>query len=320
MKTFADKLLDAIDKKQNISCVGLDPDIKKIPEFLKAEAMALFGDTFEAVGYAFTQFNKGIIAKVHDLAAVVKPQMAFYEKYMIPGIIAFKATVDYAKSFGLLVIEDAKRNDIKNTAKQYSDGHIGRVELCSGRKVPALDVDALTVNGYLGTDGVAPFVEDVKAYQKGIFILDKTSNPSSGDLQDLVLKESDLKVSEKMAQLIDKWGEGTEGERGYKSVGAVVGVTYGKDGAAFRKWMPKSILLMPGYGSQGGKAEDIIPCLNPDGYGAIVNNSSGINYAWMNDKDNPLGPMDFGGSARKATLAMKKDINFALKNAGLLKW
>ena len=215
-----------------------------------------------------------------------------------------------------MVIEDAKRNDIKNTAKQYSDGHLGLVELCSGKKVPAFNVDALTVNGYLGTDGVAPFVEDVKAYQKGIFVLDKTSNPSSGELQDLVLEESKLMVSERMAQMIDKWGEGTEGERGYKSVGAVVGVTYGKDGAVFRKWMPKSIMLMPGYGSQGGAAKDVIPCLNPDGYGAIVNNSSGINYAWIKDKM----PEDFGARAGIATEKMKVDINAALKEAGLLKW
>jgi orotidine-5'-phosphate decarboxylase len=316
MKTFADKLLDAIDKKQNISCVGLDPDIQKIPEFLKAEAMALFGDTFEAVGYAFTQFNKEIIDNVADLVAVVKPQMAFYEKYMAPGIIAFKATVDYAKSKGLLVIEDAKRNDIKNTAKQYSDGHLGIVELCSCRRVPAFDVDALTVNGYLGSDGVVPFVEDVINGKKGIFVLCKTSNPSSGELQDLVLSESNLRVSEQMAQMINKWGAGTEGDRGYQSVGAVVGVTYGKDGATFRKWMPKSIMLMPGYGSQGGKAEDVIPCLNPDGYGAIVNNSSGINYAWV--KDNM--PEDFGARAGIATEKMKVDINAALKAAGLLRW
>jgi orotidine-5'-phosphate decarboxylase len=317
MKTFADKLLDAIDKKQNISCVGLDPDIQKIPEFLKAEAMALFGDTFEAVGYAFTQFNKEIIDNVADLVAVVKPQMAFYEKYMAQGINAFKATVDYAKSKGLLVIEDAKRNDIKNTAKQYSDGHLGIVELCSCRRVPAFDVDALTVNAYLGTDGVAHFVEDVINGKKGIFVLCKTSNPSSGELQDLVLEESKLMVSEKMAQMIDKWGEGTEGERGYKSVGAVVGVTYSeRDGPKFRKRMPKSILLMPGYGTQGGKAEDVIPCLNPDGYGAIVNNSSGINYAWV--KDNM--PEDFGARAGIATEKMKVDINAALKAAGILRW
>ena len=316
MKTFADRLLDGIDAKQNISCVGLDPDISKLPPFLKDEAMALFGDTFTAVGHALVRFNVEIINEVADLVAVVKPQMAFYEKYMAPGIEAFNATVNYAKKKGLLVIEDAKRNDIKNTAKQYSDGHLGLVELCSGKKVPAFDVDALTVNGYLGTDGITPFVEDVKAYQKGIFVLDKTSNPSSGELQDLMLEDTKIKVSEQMAKLIDRWGEGTEGERGYKSVGAVVGVTYGKEGAMLRKWMPKTIMLMPGYGTQGGTAKDIVDCVNPDGCGVIVNNSSGIIFAWQKDKM----PADFRYRAKIATEKMKEDINSALKSAGLVFW
>ena len=182
MKNFSDRLLDAIDEKQNPVCVGLDPRFSSIPEFIREEAKDKYGETFEAIGSAFFEFNKGLIDAVTGLVAVVKPQIAFYEKYGSAGVKAFLDTVDYAKSKGLMVVEDGKRNDIGSTAKAYSDGHLGKVEFWGNKKMPGFDVDCITVSPYLGFDGVKPFVEDVKNYGKGIFVLVKTSNPSSDEL------------------------------------------------------------------------------------------------------------------------------------------
>jgi len=308
-----DRLYDRIDAVNSYLVVGLDPRIGQVPEEIKARCIEEYGNTKKAVAEAFIEFNKTIIDAVHDLIPAVKPQMAFYEKYGPEGVRAFEETVAYAKSKGLIVIEDAKRNDIGSTAQAYSQGHLGLVDLIDGSKVPGIDADLLTVNAYLGIDGVKPFIEDCEAYGKGIFILDKTSNNSSGDLQDLILKESGIKVFELMAELINEWGKEVIGERGYSAIGAVVGATYPEQAENIRKLIPRAVLLVPGYGAQGGGGDDVVPCFNEDGYGAIVNSSRGIIFAYLKDEYKGLG---FAEAARQAVKDATLDINGALARAG----
>jgi len=333
MENFADRLLNAIDEKQNPSVVGLDPRIADIPSHIKEENVKKFGNTVEAVSASFLEFNKLIIDAVADIVPAVKPQMAFYEKYLTPGIQAFIGTVNYAKEKGLIVIEDAKRNDIgpkkDSTAGAYSDGHIGRIELCDGQEIPGFDVDAITVNAYLGSDCPAPFIEDCKKYGKGIFVLVKTSNDSSGEIQDIEIgvigAAEELgyvrTVYTDMACLVNKWGQGVIGNRGYSSVGAVVGATYPKDAVVARRIMPKAMILVPGYGHQGGMGKDTLPNFNKDGYGAIVNNARGIIFAYKKEPfKNTHGPREFDKAAREAAIMMKEDITKALYDAGILAW
>ena len=315
MLNFADRLLDAVDEKQNPSCVGLDPRLNDLPDFIKEEAKEEHGETFEAVGSAFFKFNKGLIDTVSGLVAVVKPQIAFYEKYGQFGVKAFSDTVNYAKKKGLIVVEDAKRSDIGSTARAYSEGHLGEVDFFNG-KVSNFDVDCITVNPYLGFDGISPFVGDVKNYGKGIFVLVKTSNPSSGEFQDLQTGEG-KKNYEIIAENVNKWGDDSVGERGYSSVGAVVGATYPKEAVKLRELMENAIFLVPGYGAQGGKAADVVPCFNPDGYGAIVNSSRGIDFAykkrdWRDDR--------FAEAAAEAVVDMQEKISAALKEADKFPW
>jgi len=313
METFADRLIKAIEKKQNPSIVGLDPRLEQIPSFIKEEMIKKYGKTFEAAAESIIFFNKKIIDAVKDIVPAVKPQIAFYEKYLAPGIRAFKETVDYAKSKGLIVIEDGKRNDIGSTAQAYSEAHLGKVDLF-GEKVSAFDVDCITVNPYLGIDGIAPFIADVKKHGKGIFVLVKTSNPSSGDFQDLETKGK--KIYEVVADLVNKWNQDTIGNSGYGSVGAVVGATYPEEAVILRKLMPKSIFLVPGYGAQGGGAKDTIPCFNRDGYGAVINSSREIIFAYEKQKREA----DFDKAAKEAAVKMKDDLNNALKEAGIRAW
>jgi orotidine-5'-phosphate decarboxylase len=314
MNNYADRLLSAIEKKQNPSVVGLDPRLEQVPNFIKEEMVKKHGKSFEAAAESLLIFNKGIIDSVKDIVPAVKPQIAFYEKYLAPGIRAFVETVKYAREKGLVVITDAKRNDIGSTASAYSDAHIGKVDMF-GEKVPAFDVDCLTVNPYLGIDGVQPFIEDVKNHGKGIFVLVKTSNPSAGDFQDLILDGK--RMYEIVGALVNKWNKDTVGERGYGSVGAVVGATYPEEAISLRKIMPKSIFLVPGYGAQGGVAKGVVPNFNPDGYGAIVNSSRGIIFAYQkgNYKEE-----DFDKAAGNAAQEMKDAINSALKQAGKCAW
>ena len=313
-KNLVDRLLEKIDEKKNPSCVGLDPRIGRIPKFIREEALEKFSDPFEAVSYSFIEFNKGIIDAVKDIVPAVKPQMAFYEQYGSEGVKAMEETIEYAKKQGLIVIEDVKRNDIGSTAEAYASAHLGEVELSDGETKPSFDADMITVNAYLGSDGVKPFLDVCKKYGKGIFILDKTSNPSSGELQDKKI-EGDGKVYEKMAELIRKWGEDLIGERGYSSVGAVVGATYPEEAVKLRKMMPRSIFLVPGYGAQGGTADDIIPCFNDDGYGGIVNSSRGIDFAYQKD-EYEYEPEEFDKASREAAFEMKDDIWKSLKKGG----
>ncbi|MBS3816101.1 MAG: orotidine-5'-phosphate decarboxylase [Candidatus Thermoplasmatota archaeon] len=306
---LADRLLDAVDEKKNPSVVGLDPRLWRIPDHLKEDAKESTDDAFKAAGEAIFEFNKGIIDAVHDIVPSVKPQVAFYEKYGVEGIRAFKKTIEYAEDKGLIVIEDVKRNDIGSTAKAYASAHLGEVDMIDGNTV-SFDGDIVTVNPYLGYDGIEPFVEVCGEYGKGIFVLDKTSNPSSSELQDLVT-EDENKIYEVMADLISDWGEQLIGERGYSSVGAVVGATYPEEAEKLREIMENNLFLVPGYGSQGGTADEVIPCFNDDGYGAIVNSSRGIDYAYEDDDE--FGPKEFDKASRKAALEMKDDIMKSLE-------
>ncbi len=320
---FADRFLEKIDEKRTPCIVGLDPAIEKIPLHL------LKGDSFEDVANAFREFNFAIIDKIHDLVPAIKPQIAFYEKYGAEGLKAFKDTVDYARSKGLIVIGDGKRNDIGTTAQAYAEGHLGNVKTKSS-SVPSINADALTVTPYLGSDGLKPFADVCKEYKKGMFILVKTSNPSSGEFQDrliemtedekIQLKELGVESIDKIplyvsvALQVNKYARQDKGKRGYSAIGAVVGATYPKQAENLRKIMPNSIFLVPGYGSQGGTADDVVPCFNSDGYGAIVNSSRGIICAYEKNGN----PENFAEAARESAKFMIKDINSALERNGKL--
>ncbi len=309
---LADRLLEAIDQKKNPSVVGLDPRLNRIPEHLKKEAKESTEDPFEAAEKAILEFNKGIIDNIYDIVPAVKPQVAFYEKYGVKGIRAFKKTIDYAQQKDLVVIEDIKRNDIGSTAKAYASAHLGEVDLINGKR-KSFDGDMVTVNPYLGSDGIEPFVEICKEFGKGMFVLNKTSNPSSSELQNLVTKDG-KKIYEVIAHLIKEWSEDLNGERGYSSLGPVVGATYPEEAKKLRKIMSKNLFLVPGYGTQGGTADDVIPCFNDDGYGAIVNSSRGIDYAYEKEHySERYGPEEFGKASREAALKMKDDILASLK-------
>lgn len=318
MQNLADRLLDAIDKKRNPSCVGLDPDPEKIPEHIKKRALREHGDTLDAVASAIVDFNTLIIDAVADVVAVVKPQIAFYEKFGAPGIQAFLRTIDYAHEHGLLVITDGKRNDVDNTAKAYAEAHLGQTKLLSGRSVPVFNADALTVNGYLGSGGIKPFTEVCQTQGKGIFVLAKTSNTSSGELQDLVV-EGKGEVYVVMAELVKEWGKEFIGTRGYSSIGMVVGATFPEQALRLREVAPQALFLVPGYGAQGGGAKGVVPCFNPDGYGAVVNSSRGIIFAYLEKKYKDLyKPTEFHAAAREAACDMNRDIVNALQDGGKL--
>ncbi len=313
VQNITDVLLEKIDEKQNPCIVGLDPRIDQIPEHVLDNSQRRYGNTFEAVRDAIIEFNTLIIRAIYDTVPAVKLQMAFYEKYGPQGLEAFLRTARFAKEHRLVVIEDAKRNDIGNTAQAYAEGHLGLVSLIDGF-APSLDVDMMTVNPYLGSDGIRPFIEVCKERGKGIFLLDKTSNKSSGDLQDRIVSvERKLKVYELIARFIHNLGQEQElvGERGYSSVGAVVGATYPDEAKSLREIMPRTLFLVPGYGEQGGTALDVVPCFNPDGYGAVINSSRGIIYAYK--KDPNLHPEEFAVSARNAALKMRHEVVSALR-------
>ena len=289
--------------------VGLDPMLKYIPEHIQKKAFAEFGETLEGAAEAIWQFNKEIVDKTYDLIPAVKPQIAMYEQFGIPGLVAFKKTVDYCKSKGLVVIGDIKRGDIGSTSSAYAVGHIGKVQVGSKTYAP-FDEDFVTVNPYLGSDGVNPFIDVCKEEKKGLFILVKTSNPSSGEFQDQMIDGRPLYelVGEKVAQ----WGEDCMGDE-YSYIGAVVGATYPEMGKVLRKVMPKSYIRVPGYGAQGGKGKDLVHFFNEDGLGAIVNSSRGIIAAYKQEKYANYGEEAFADASRAAVEDMVADIRGALE-------
>ena len=298
------KLVENIKKTNAPIVVGLDPMLNYIPDQVKAKAFAEFGETLEGAAEAIWQFNKEIVDKTYDLIPAVKPQIG------IPGLAAFKKTVDYCKEKGLVVIGDIKRGDIGSTSAAYAVGHIGKVQVGSRSYAP-FDEDFVTVNPYLGSDGVNPFIDVCKEEKKGLFILVKTSNPSSGEFQDQLIDGRPLYelVGEKVAQ----WGEGCMGDE-YSYIGAVVGATYPEMGKVLRKIMPKSYILVPGYGAQGGQGKDLVHFFNEDGLGAIVNSSRGIIAAYKQEKYTRFGAENFGDASRAAVEDMIADISQALNN------
>ena len=304
------KLISNIQKTHAPIVVGLDPMLGYIPEHIKTKAFAEFGETLEGAAEALWQYNKEIVDCTWDLIPAVKPQIAMYEQFGIEGLKAFKKTVDYCKAKGLVVIGDIKRGDIGSTSAAYAAGHIGRVQVGSKTYAP-FDEDFITVNPYLGSDGIKPFLDVCKEEKKGIIVLVKTSNPSSGEFQDRLIDGKPLYeiVGEKVAQ----WGEEFMGDS-YSYVGAVVGATYPEMGKALRKVMPKTFILVPGYGAQGGKGADLVHFFNEDGLGAIVNSSRGIIAAYKQEKYAKFGAEHFGEASRAAVEDMVKDINGALEN------
>lgn len=299
------KLVSEIKKKNAPVVVGLDPMLNYVPEFIQKKAFDEFGETLEGAAEAIWQFNKGIVDATYDLIPAVKPQIAMYEQFGIPGMTAFKKTVDYCKEKGLVVIGDIKRGDIGSTSAAYAVGHLGKVKIGS-KSYAGFDEDFATVNPYLGSDGIKPFIDVCKEENKGIFVLVKTSNPSSGEFQDQKVDGKPLYelVGEKVAQ----WGEECMGDE-YSNVGCVVGATYPEMGKVLRKIMPKTYILVPGYGAQGGTAKDLAPYFNEDGLGAIVNSSRGIIAAYKQDKYSKFGDENYADASRQAVIDMINDIN-----------
>lgn len=304
------KLIDKIQKTQAPIVVGLDPMLNYLPEQIQKKAYAEYGETLEGAAEAIWQYNKAIVDAVYDLIPAVKPQIAMYEQFGIEGLKAFKKTVDYCKEKDLVVIGDVKRGDIGSTSAAYAVGHLGKVTVGS-RSYAAFDEDFATVNPYLGSDGIKPFIDVCKEEKKGLFILVKTSNPSSGEFQDRIIDGRPL--YEWVGEQVAKWGEDCMGDT-YSYIGAVVGATYPEMGKTLRKIMPKSFILVPGYGAQGGKGADLVHFFNEDGLGAIVNSSRGIIAAYKQEKYAQFGAEHFAEASRAAVLDMKADIQSALEN------
>lgn len=304
------KLISKIQKTHAPIVVGLDPMMNYIPEHIQKKAFDQFGETLKGAAEAIWQYNKEIIDHTYDLIPAVKPQIAMYEQFGIEGLKAFQRTVNYCKEKDLIVIGDVKRGDIGSTSAAYAAGHLGKVQV--GSKIyAAFDEDFATVNPYLGSDGVKPFIDVCRQEKKGLFILVKTSNPSSGEFQDQLVDGRPLYelVGEKVAQ----WGEACMGDT-YSYIGAVVGATYPEMGKALRKIMPKAFILVPGYGAQGGKGADLVHFFNEDGLGAIVNSSRGIIAAYKQEKYAKFGPEHFAEASRAAVKDMIADIDGALQN------
>lgn len=302
------KLMNKIQKTNAPIVVGLDPMLSYVPSHIQQKAFAEYGETLEGAAEAIWQFNKEIIDKTYDLIPAVKPQIAMYEQFGIEGLKVYQKTVDYCKSKDLVVIGDIKRGDIGSTSAAYAVGHLGKVQVGS-KSYAGFDEDFATVNPYLGSDGVKPFVDVCKEEKKGLFILVKTSNPSSGEFQDQLVDGRPLYelVGEKVAQ----WGEEHMGDS-YSYIGAVVGATYPEQGKVLRKIMPKAFILVPGYGAQGGKGKDLVHFFHKDGLGAIVNSSRGIIAAYKQEAYAKFGEENFGDASRAAVEAMIADIRSAL--------
>ena len=305
------KLIANIQKTNAPIVVGLDPMLNYIPKQVQEKAFKEYGETLEGAAEAIWQFNKAIVDETYDIIPAVKPQIAMYEQFGIPGLMAYKKTVDYCKEKGLVVIGDIKRGDIGSTSAAYATGHVGKVQVGS-KKYAGFDVDFVTLNPYMGSDSINPFIEACKEEKRGMFVLVKTSNPSSGEFQDQLVNGRPLYelVGEKVAE----WGEGFMGDS-YSYVGAVVGATYPEMGKILRKIMPKAYILVPGYGAPGGQGKDLVHFFNEDGLGAIVNSSRGIIAAYKQEKYAKFGEENFAQASRAAVEDMVADITGALEAA-----
>src|SRR5215470_8304543 len=304
---FADRLCEAIERKGNAVVVGLDPRLESLPTELLAACREAYGASTRAAGEALWQFNRAIIDAVHDLVPVVKPQLAFYERYGLEGLQAYVRTVRHAHAAGLLVIADAKRNDIGPTAVAYAKGFLGSTHLFEQTVPGDFEVDALTVNAFLGSDGIQPFIDQAQQHGRGLFVLVKTSNASSGEIQDVAVAGRPL--YEHLGQLVEAWDVRSRGQYGYSAVGAVVGATYPQQAQALRALMPHTIFLVPGYGTQGATAADVAGCFDAHGYGAIINASRSILFAFRTPA---YAAMSYAAAARAATLQMIHELRQAL--------
>jgi orotidine-5'-phosphate decarboxylase len=302
------QLVQKIQKTKAPICVGLDPMLSYIPSHIIQKAFAEYGETLEGAAEAVWQYNKEIVDHTYDLIPSVKPQIAMYEQFGIEGLKAYAKTVEYCQQKGLIVIGDVKRGDIGSTSSAYAVGHLGNVKvgsnICTG-----FNTEFITVNPYLGTDGVKPFVDVCNEQDKGIFVLVKTSNPSSGEFQDKLIDGRPL--YELVAEKVVEWGDASM-DGAYSNVGAVVGATYPEMSKILRKLMPRTYFLVPGYGAQGGTAQDLKHCFNEDGLGAIVNSSRGIIAAYKQEKYSKFGPEHFAEASRQAVIDMIADINSVL--------
>lgn len=305
------KLIEKIKKTHAPIVVGLDPMLNYVPEHIQKRAYAEFGETLEGAAEAIWQFNKAIVDATYDLIPAVKPQVAMYEQFGLEGMKAFKKTVDYCHEKGLVVIGDVKRGDIGSTSEAYAVGHLGKVQVGS-KRFYGFDEDFATVNPYLGSDGIKPFIKVCKEENKGLFILVKTSNPSSGEFQDRLIDGRPL--YEWVGEQVDAWGKEHMGES-YSYIGAVVGATYPEQGKILRKVMPKTFILVPGYGAQGGRGKDLVHFFNEDGLGAIINSSRGIIAAYKQEAYAKFGAENFADASRQAVKDMIADIDGALQAA-----
>ncbi len=303
-----DRLIDKIKQTNNPTVMGLDPRFDMLPKCVTDK----YDKTLEGVSKAILEYNKALIDETCDIIPAVKPQIAFYEMFGIPGLEAFKETCKYAKEKGMIVIADIKRGDIGSTAQGYSNAFLGKTKI-GDHEESIFDVDFVTVNPYMGTDCVKPFIEDCKKYDKGIFILVKTSNPSSGELQDLKL-ENGKEVYMQVADLVEKWGEDLVGKYGYSSVSAVVGATYPEQLEQIRSKAPHTYFLIPGYGAQGGKAEDIALGFDKNGLGGIVNASRSLMCAYKSEIwKNQFTEEEYAKATRAEALRMKEELQTAIK-------
>ena len=307
MKNAIDNLIEKIKQTNNPTVMGLDPRYEMIPEYIRKK----YDETLEGVSKAIIEFNKKLIDATYDIIPAVKPQIAFYEMYGLEGMKAFEETCKYAKEKGMIVIADIKRSDIGTTAQAYSNAFLGKTKI--GDKEQCIyDVDFVTLNPYMGIDSIKPFIEDCKKYNKGVFILVKTSNPSSGDLQDEKLENGE-EVYINVAKLVEKWGEELIGENGYSSVSAVVGATYPKQLEEIREVAKHSYFLIPGYGAQGGKAQDIVYGFDKNGLGGIVNASRSLMCAYKSDLwKEKYSEEEFEKATREEAIRMREELNTAI--------
>lgn len=305
---FIDKLMLKVKELQNPTIMGLDPKLEYIPESIRHKNRELYGNTLRAASAGILEFNKKLIDAVSGIVPAIKPQLAYYEMYGIEGLKAFIETVRYGREKGLLVVADAKRNDIGSTSQAYSSAFLGETVLEGQKREPVFNADAVTLNAYLGIDGIAPMLEDCKTYGKGAFILVKTSNPSSVQLQDMVVKDG-RKVYEVMADLVAEWGRELIGECGYSSIGAVVGATWPEQLKQLRTRMPHTCFLVPGYGTQGGGAEDVAAAFDTDGLGAVVNASRSLMCAYKLERwKGSFTSEDFDMACREEAIHMKNEL------------
>lgn len=314
--TFTDRIVKAIKKKQSILCLGLDPQVDFIPLHIQEWALEKFGNSFEAIAQAFLRFNVEVIDEINDLVPAVKLQIAFYECYGHRGIYAYEKTIKYAKQKGLVVITDGKRGDGNDTARVYAQAFLGKIPMIQEKCISPMRVDCLTIHAYIGSACVQYFVDEIKNYGTGAFVVDKTSFRPNSELEQLVLN-SNIPVWQALATMVKKWGEGTEGECGYRNLGVVMGATYPKDALIMRKILPNSWFLIPGYGVQGGGSDAAVVSFNPDGLGGIVNSSRGIIAAWKIGRFK-CDSKRYLTASRQATEHACQDLNTALSRAGKL--